>query len=529
MFAFRHFIFHVAAVLLLCLPLSFLHAQDTQVSEGDVFDGEPFLSIDPADPQHLVIAWMGFDGFDLVQIKIRVSTNGGSTWSAPIGIPHLVAGYTSADPSLAWDSESNLYLSYIDSHPAGTNGKVLVRKSADGGLTWGAAVEAIDAWDDGMEIPVDRPWMVVDRSGGPLDGYVYITTKPAPWIPFPNRNYLVVSSDGDSFSDWRYIDTLGWQIGDFIQAPMAAPAMGPDGRLHVAYPAWEWTENLLPRFVHASSINAGASFSYHEMQESDGSNLSNDTTSKKGYQLLVDPTDANHLVFLWLFAPDGDNDIYLIESLNGGVNWTPPLRLNDDPAGSGVMQDLVWGDFDSDGDLAVCWRDRRNAVDTGYAVSSEIWGVVKGHDSLSFGANFRVSASSAFDSVLYGNGNDFMALQFENDTLYAAWGDARDGVLTVWFNKLSAFDVGSGILQLLSAETPLELTLWPNPATDQFTVAGDPCSAYYAINNLGERVLLKNAGSPGSFETSNLSEGTWFIIGEHEGKSYSGRLIVFHK
>ena len=62
--------------------------QDTRISVGEIFDGEPFMTINPSNPQHLVVAWMGFDGLDLVQIKVRISLDGGTTWSTPIDIPH---------------------------------------------------------------------------------------------------------------------------------------------------------------------------------------------------------------------------------------------------------------------------------------------------------------------------------------------------------------------------------------------------------------------------------------------------------
>lgn len=513
--------------LLACLTIfgNPAFGQDTQVSTGEIFDGEPYMTVNPDNPQHLVVAWMGFDGLDLVQIKVRVSTDGGTSWSAPIDIPHLMSGYTCADPNMDWDSEGNLYLCYIDSHPAGTNGKVLVRKSGDGGFTWGAPIEVIDAWDDGLEVPVDRPWMVIDRSGGVLDRHQYITTKPAPWIPFPNRNYLTTSVDGSSFGDWRYIDTIGWQIGDFIQAPMAAPAMGSDGVLHIAYPAWEFTENLLPRFIHASSTNGGQSFNYTEMLESPADDLSDDTTSKKGYQLLADPSDPNHLVFLWIFAPDADNDIYMLESTNGGTSWNAPLRLNDDATGNGVMQDLVWADFDADGDLAVCWRDRRNGADTGFAVQSEIWCAVRWQDSLSFSPNFRVSSTlSAFDEVLYENGNDFMALQFAQDTVYAAWGDTRDAVLRIWFNKVSARDMSTGIPQTLALESSSRLSIYPNPASASIRLHGPICDTYTAIDQHGNRFPL-TINPDGSLAIGHLANGYWFVAGYTQGIEYVGNFV----
>jgi hypothetical protein len=390
-----------------------------------------------------------------------------------------------------WDSDGNVFLCYIDYSPFGTSGKTIVRRSADGGLTWAAPVEVIDAADDGAEVPVDRPWLVIDKSGGVRDGYQYVTTKPAPWIPFPNRNYLTVSRNaGVSFDDWRYIDTIGWRIGAFIQAPMAAPAMGGDGVMHCVYPAWEWTENLLPRFIHASTDDGGYSFEYHEMQESTGEDLNADTSAKTGYQLLVDPTDPSHLAFLFVFRPDGDNDIYFMESTNSGVNWSSPMRINNDPAGTGVMQDLVWGDFDPAGNLIATWRDRRNAADTGYAVASEIWGAILYKDSLAFSNNFKISSALAeFDSVLYGNGNDFMGVQLLNDTLYAVWGDTRNDYLNIWFSKQAVgASIPSAVISLGQSYID-QLHVFPNPAKNSIVVKGHRIDAVSLYDEQGKLVF----------------------------------------
>ena len=178
----------------------------------------------------------------------------------PISIPViLVQGY---------DNAGNLFLSYIDYNPFGTSGKAVVRKSTDGGYTWGEPVEVMDVFSDPGEAAVDRPWMVIDKSGTSTDGNIYITTKPAPWIPFPNRNYIIASTNnGLSFNPWKYIDGPGGAIGDFIAAPMASPAVGIDGTFHCVYPSWDPAENLLPRFILASSEDAANTFTYQEVLE----------------------------------------------------------------------------------------------------------------------------------------------------------------------------------------------------------------------------------------------------------------------
>ncbi|MFM7565144.1 MAG: hypothetical protein ACKO4K_00170, partial [Flavobacteriales bacterium] len=59
-------------------------AQNTLVSNGSFFEGEPSLAINPNNPQHLIAAWMGFQFNQKIVIKSCVSWNGGTSWTAPI-------------------------------------------------------------------------------------------------------------------------------------------------------------------------------------------------------------------------------------------------------------------------------------------------------------------------------------------------------------------------------------------------------------------------------------------------------------
>jgi hypothetical protein len=490
-----------------------LHAQNVNISEGNDFDGEPFLCVNPENSLHLVVAWMCFDGIDLIEMRTRVSENGGITWGPVTEIPHEVFGNTSADPSLAFDSEGNVFLCYIDYNPFGTSGAVYVRKSVDGGYNWGEPVQVIDAFADGSEMPVDRPWMVIDRSGGINDGYIYITTKPAPWIPFPNRNYLIVSDDGgETFGDWQYIDAPGWNIGAFIQAPMASPVVSADGTFHCIYPAWNLADNILPRFIHAESSDGAETLNYHEVIESGGGELMTDTLPKLGYLLISQESDPVQLIFAFIIKPFGDADIFILESGDAGVSWSDYLRVNDDPIGSGVMQDMVWADTNAEGDLLVTWRDRRNAADTGYVAASEFWAAVKWKDSVHFSPNFKLSDELVvFHEVLKENGNDFMGCSFVGDTVYAVWGEARDSLLNIWFTKMSATTgTGTGI-QEIGSERAETISVFPNPVSDFVTLDCDPGSRIEIYDQAGKIAKVITSSNSNQIDLRELPAGTYTI------------------
>ena len=96
------------------LIVSSLFGQNQNVSNGNIFDGEPYLSINPINSQHMVVAWMGYLPFSNVLIKTKVSFDAGQTWSNMNPIIHIRPLYGSADPAIEFDNSGNVYLSYID-------------------------------------------------------------------------------------------------------------------------------------------------------------------------------------------------------------------------------------------------------------------------------------------------------------------------------------------------------------------------------------------------------------------------------
>jgi len=489
-------------------------AQNVDLSNGVVFDGEPYLAINPNNAQHLVVAWMGKPSLvQPVAIRTRASFNGGQTWSNAQSIPHAVSGYKSADVSLAFNNAGALFCSYVDWHESPDSGGVYVTKSLDGGLTWGTPVKAIDAYDDGSKRPLDRPWLAVDKSSGVNAGTLYITTKPAPWIPAPNRAYLVKSGDGGStWQPWQYVDTAEWLIGNFIQQPMTALDVSASGELHLAYPTYVPTQNLLPGFVHTKSTDGGVSFQRNGMYY--GANGANDTLAKSGYQLLCDPSDANHLAFAAITSLYGDLDVFLLESFDDGLTWSAPLRVNDDAQANGVMQDLVWADFDTDGDLVMAWRDRRNASGTGYETASEIYGAVRWKDSTSFSPNFSISDSmAAYNSVfLSGSGNDFMNVQMQDDTMSAVWGDVRSGTLEIWFERMDLHNGTVSSLQQIVNDNVASVSVSPNPVTRTLRIQGNGLVDATVLDMNG-RVLLKRpcSGDESELNVQSLKTGTYIV------------------
>lgn len=505
-------------ILTFILVISAWHisfGQNENLSNGSVFDGEPYLSINPTNSQHMVVAWMGYMPFENLLIKTRVTFDGGQSWSNKNVIPHVNAVYGSADPSVEFDNAGNVYIAYIDFNVSIDDGAVYIVKSIDGGLNWTTPVEVLNVHSDPGKYAIDRPWMSIDRSGGSNDGNIYITTMPPKTfgtIPPSYHPYLSVSTDGGNSFSWQYLDDTNWLSGNLIPQPMPTNCVAPNGTFYAVYPSYVLTQSPFPQFILAKSDDAGNSFSYNNILQST-SGLS-DTLAKKGYLLRSNPSNSNHLAFFYLGITHGDIDVFMIESTDAGVNWTSPKRINDDPIGNDRMQDLIWADFDTDGDLVVSWRDRRNGSDSTYATSSEIWGAVRSKDSTNFYPNFKISDTPVvYDSVLALSGNDFMCVKLVDDTLSAVWGDTRSGKLNIWFQRM---ELDGQILSTyeISAEDFPTVQIFPNPSTSNINIQGEDLQKIVISNESGKTVLIQqnlNKSNALEIDINSLSKGTYFI------------------
>ena len=473
----------------LSLSCIVLLAQNELVSEGNLFEGEPYLCMDPNNSQHLVAAWMGIQFNNKVTIKSSVSTNGGSTWSTPIWQGHIVSSYSSADVSLGYDASGSVFMCYIDYDNVNfSGGKVLVRKSVDGGLNWGNPVEVLSIASCPNQACIDRPWMSIDQTSGPSSGTIYVTNvnanQPNIVVP-PYHPYISVSTDGGQSFQSGLLDASGFLAGSVITQPLASPVVNADGRFTALYPSYLPSQSILPRLIRAQSNNQGQTYTYDVAFQGQGFGTTNSLV-KAGPLLIAHPSNAGQLSYFFLSDVFGETDIAFIETSNNGQTWSSPFRINQDPAGNGKIQDLVWADYATNGDLAVCWRDRRNASASGYSVPSEIYCTVRNQSTGVWMNDFSVSDQAVnHQPILEDSGNDFMHVILENDTLNVIWGDVRSGSLKIYFSKRGIYDTTN---QVFSLPAP-ERMVFPNPVSNELSIPNEFIgSDFYLITTEGKSV-----------------------------------------
>jgi hypothetical protein len=511
-----------------CILSSIVIGQNVLVSSDNYFEGEPSIAINPTNPQHLVAAWMGFQFGQKIVIKSAYSTNGGTTWSAPIFQAHLAPGNSSADVSLGFDHLGNAFMCYIDYDNVGfTQGQVVVRKSTDGGMSWGNAVEVINITDCPNKLCIDRPWMVVDQSGNAPLAPIYVTTmnadQPALITP-PYNPYVSVSIDGgQSFMNPRVMDTLNYLAGTSITQPMPTPAIDGTGKFYAVYPSYVVSQSVYPRQILASSTNHGTTITHQIVYQGLNVGVSNSLFKRAG-KLIADPAHPWHLAYCFLSEQNDQSDVYLMETTDGGGTWGTMQKVNQDPIGNNRVQDLLWGDFNESGDLVITWRDRRNAPNDGYDQASEIFAATKPFGAASVGLDYPISSqAAAHDTILEGSGNDFMSVVYAGDTCYAVWGDVRSGTLKIYLNKWNALTQQNSI-SVISEE--YGLLTYPNPTSNLlFFKHTFSAPIELRIMNAQGVEVFKEVNFTGNFIDVAGYSGTFFIEVYDQGKTIRGHFI----
>ncbi len=480
-------------------------AQNINLSNGHIFDGEPYLTIDPSDARHITVAWLGWTLTEKVVIKVKTSFDGGDTWTDEYRFAHADSGFTSADPSMAYYKDSLLYLAFIDYNGKYANphaGGIYVFRSEDGGVSWDALGKALDINADSNKLPIDRPWVAADTTG-----VVFITSTNAKGAAAPNHPYLSVSYDGGQTFSWQHLDTTDWWAGSYIMQPMATNCVSEDGTFYAVYPSYVPSQNIYGQFILVTSTDQWQTVSYRTLLTS--TTGISDTLVKKGYLIRSDPSNPAHLAFFFLTTQFGDIDVAMTESYDYGQTWEPVQRINDDPPGNKKIQDMVWADFDTDGDLVVVWRDRRNGNDTTYASSYEIYATYRMHDSDSFVPNFSVSDTLIpFDTILNYAGNDFLSVGLLHDTAYIVWGDTRNGKMNIWLSKFVLGQTPASVKQVSITDVP---EIYPIPVQNNLLyVKGKNLRSFEIVSMDGKRCQYGTIENT-TINTHGLEKGVYLL------------------
>ena len=289
--------------------------------------------------------------------------------------------------------------------------------------------------------------------------------------------------------------------------------------MYLAYPSYVITQSLYTQSFLGISDDGGNSISHKLIVTNNPpTKLEDYPLAKKGTPLIGDPSDSLHLAFVFLSAETGDLDVYLTETFDAGTVWSNPQRINDDPIMNNRMQDLVWADFDNDGDLVVSWRDRRNGSDSTYQTNTEIWAAFRYKDSLNFEPNFQITNQSIMhDTDLEESGNDFMCIKLQDDILNATWGDPRDGEINIWFQRMNTKGTVLST-SLISSEEGPSIRIYPNPTHSELQIEGELIESI-DIYDINGKLVINEKGLNRMFinlKVNHLTNGSYVVKVKHK-------------
>jgi hypothetical protein len=448
--------------LLLGFLVAGLSNAQTDISNYAYYDAEPSIAVSPVNSQNLVAAWMKATGPNQITIATCYSANGGTTWSTPSLMPHISSTFTHADVSLTYNAAGNPYICFIDSKVAVDSGYVMVAGSTNNGQTWNTPVIVTSARES-ADMPVDRPWIAIDNSSGSYSGRIYVTSKSYYAAAGPHYIWLKSSSDGGS--TWTPIKRLDDSIpADQVTNSMGAICIGNNGNVFIAYASYHTALSPYARMICSRSTNGGAHFTPYPIANFAANSSVSDTLYHAAYTIAANPANPGSLILSYIDARDGDPDVMSFHTQDTAHTWnSTPVRVNDDPVGNGVGQDMCWAGFSS-GAYFIAWRDRRNGGTTSTSPFQVYWSMSQDNGN-TFCPNRCLSGTTASPSINLRRGNDFIGLATAptSPDFWCDWSDMRTGNTEIFASAVTVpgGTCGTGIIEYLQHSIPVNA--YPNP------------------------------------------------------------------
>jgi len=423
-------------------------------------EDEPSIAVTNQTGHFLMV--VGANSLSTGEMVSYLSKDEGTHWIGPslLSLSRANDSFAS-DPGLSVSRTGTFYYSFlsIGSFFFGSSGQddVVVATSQDGG-NWTNHV-AVQRRAFNSSIPFNNFSELFDKP--------YISVGPSKTNPFADAIYVTYTDFVSSCSNIGFLcnqnstimqvhSTNGgvtWSkpvavsptatfpqnamTGRLVQGSM--PAVAPDGDLYVAYydSGKDGWLNASASVMITKSVDGGKSFAPP-------------TQAALIPQQLTFRSAGNFFGFRWwssMFpsmdvAPDGtvyiaygarqskvsldSADVYLVASIDGGVTWTQPRKINDDSTQNG--QFFTWLKVSSDGIVHIIWGDQRlDPVGIGYDI---FYAEATNHGTTISGNN-RVTDVGTDPMFTIGFVGDYFNMAVYGNQVYPVWTDGRRGVMSL--------------------------------------------------------------------------------------------------
>ncbi|HWX53072.1 MAG TPA: sialidase family protein [Verrucomicrobiae bacterium] len=362
---------------------------------------ETFIATNPVHPQDLA---GGSNEIFRNPMRGYSSSDGGANWTGvDLPLPASKGANSSefgSDPSLAFDSQGNLFYSYIvvffgNGNQKGVNGtEMAVARSSDGGRSF-PSVSFFELATGGDHFN-DKPMITTDASpGSPFRDSVYVAWDAASGGSSSGGIRFGHSADsGHAFTVTRIDDPNG--PGQSIGA---VPFVGPNGEVYTA-----WNDLARNAIMFNRSFDGGVTFGSQSMVAAKNLALQSNIPAESFRGALVYPACAadrsngphrGRLYCSWMDShPSGNTDIFFSFSDDQGSTWSAPVTvadrlLNVDRFNHWMAVDPVTGDVN------FSFYDTRNDT-TGFRFQTDIFFTQSVNGGATFSSpNTRVTTVSS--------------------------------------------------------------------------------------------------------------------------------------
>lgn len=484
----------MVAAVAACAALASLPAAGAQAAPPANVDLSPFagnqaegaIAVDPSNPRRIfAVAMNATPSFGLVAAR---SSDGGATWTRGYltgaeGLP-----LAQADPSVAFDSYGNLYLSYLNYSKSGKFTDVLA-VSADGGATWGGKPLTYFGQNP------DQPTVTTGPGATPGSVTVWVTWSGA-------FGYL--------WADGAPVSGLG-KVGAFATAQSVPGsnglnfgdiAVGPSGQVTLA--GGPETATTGSTIYTATSPGLGQPFGEPRAaaQSGVGGHLGIPAQPHRAIDpesgLAYDRSGGPHTGRLYLMYTDASpvespsTQVYVRHSEDNGATWSAPVKVNDDLGEASHFLPRLALD-QTTGSLAVTWYDTRNDP---LRVSTQLFGAFSINGGESFTPNQQISAGTSNVEGSYPppvgypvalDYGDYTGSSFEAGVLFPIWADNSNSAGENPDGTLHQFD-------MYTAAVPTPAV--PAPPTIEVSLPAPAASGWYTAVPVTGSVTAVGHGQP---------------------------------
>ena len=487
---------------------------------GDA-SNEPSIAIDPTNPDRMAIGWRHFSTItnSFRQAGYGYTTDGGENWTFPDVIN---PGIFRSDPVLDSDTEGNFY--YNSLTVSDDDYYCDVYKSDDGGSTWDNGTFAQGG---------DKQWMTIDKSGGMGNGHIY-----AFW------SYSYSICDPDFFT--RSVDAgVSYEPCATVDGYPYWGTLTVDGNGNLYVAGLMWNDFGVVKSTYAQNPGVGISWDFVTQVDLDGSLVGfggNNCPNPSGLlgQTNIDADrsggeyDGNVYILASVerYSVNDPCDVMFSKSTNGGLTFSNPIRINDDP-GTNSYQWFGTMSVAPNGRIDVVWLDTR---DNPGDVNSALYYTY----SMDAGDTWleNVKLSESFDPHVgwpqQEKMGDYFHMISDETGAHLAWAGTFNGEQDVYYGHIT-----TGTTGLPQAQKQADFELfqnYPNPFAGKtnirFHLAESGFVSLKVLDVSGREVesLVNDHMSSGYhnvvYNAENLKEGTYYYQLSTDYSAVTKKLVL---